>query len=58
MGGRRIENRGQENGWEKQGLKQMVLHAGLSMSSLLFSHVKKQSCALFSILPFTLCWEV
>lgn len=58
MGGRRIKNRGQENEWEKQGLKQMMLHAGLSLSSLLFLHVKKQSCALFNILSFMLCWEV
>lgn len=54
----RINNGGQEDGWEKQSLKQMMLHGGLSLSSLLFLHVKKQSCALFNILSVTWCWEV
>ena len=58
MGGRTIRNGGQENEWEKQGLEQMVLHSGLSLLSLLFLHAKKQSCVLFNILSFALCWEV
>lgn len=49
----RINNGAQENGREKQSLKQMMLCASLSLAGLRFLHVKKQNCALFSILSIT-----